>query len=594
MAVDSSALLAIPLGEPERRRFNERIEAAPHRLISTARVAAACPALLAWIALALIPAPTPAAEKQPAESGPPSPIRFRNVAASAGIGFVLDNSPTPNKYMIESVPGGVAAFDYNGDGLTDIYLTNGAAIPSFEKDDPKYFNRLYRNEGGMKFTDVTEEARVAGEGYSMGVAAADYDNDGDVDLFVAGLNRNTLFQNDGKGHFDDVTEGAGLESKVWSVAGGWFDYDSDGWLDLFVVNYLKWAPELDRFCGDRSSGLRIYCSPAYFDGLPNSLYRNRGDGTFEDVSKESGVGAHVGKGMSVAFADYDGDGFLDAFATNDTQPNFLFHNLGDGTFEETALLAGVAFNSDGKAISSMGVDFRDYDNDGRPDVNVTALTGQTFPLFRNRGKGNFQDASNASEVARLTVKRSGWSNAFADFNNDGWKDLFTANSHVNDQIEHFEPATYKQTNSILVNLGNGKFRDVSSEAGTDFQQPRAHRGAAFADFNQDGLLDAVVSSLGQPAELWENVSPGNNAWITIQLVGTKSNRGGIGARVLLGNQANHMTSAVGYASSSHRGVHFGLGKTENIDFVKIEWPSGTVQNLATVEANQVIEVREPD
>ena len=550
-------------------------------------------ALLAFVVLALIPRPATAADKS-AEAATPPPIRFRNVAQSAGINFVLDNSPTENKYMIESVPGGVAAFDYNGDGLTDIYFTNGAAIPSFEKNDPKYFNRLYRNEGNMKFSDVTGEAAVAGEGYSMGVAAADYDNDGDVDLFVAGLNQNTFFRNDAQGHFDDVTKQAGLESKVWSVAGGWFDYDNDGLLDLFVVNYLKWAPELDRFCGDRSSGRRIYCSPTYFEGLPNSLYRNRGDGTFEDVSEKSGIGAHTGKGMSVAFADYDQDGHLDAFVTNDTQPNFLFRNAGDGTFQELALLAGVAFNSDGKAISSMGVDFRDYDNDAQPDLNITALTGQTFPLFRNRGKGNFQDASNSSDVARLTVKRSGWSNAFADFNNDGWKDLFTANSHVNDQIEQFEPAAYKQPNSILVNLGNGKFRDVSSDAGPDFQHPRAHRGAAFADFNRDGKIDVVVSSLGGPAELWENVSPGDHAWITLKLVGTKSNRDGIGARVLVGNQANHMTSAVGYASSSHRGVHFGLGKTENIDVVKIEWPSGIVQNLAALEANQVIEVREPD
>ena len=557
-------------------------------------VRAASFALLAWATLALGPSPATAAEKKSAELAAPPPIRFRNVAESAGINFVLHNSPTENKYMIESVPGGVAAFDYNGDGLADIYFTNGAAIPSFEKNDPKYFNRLYRNEGGMKFTGVTEEARVAGEGYSMGVAAADYDNDGDVDLFVAGLNQNTLFRNDGKGHFDDATKDAGLESEVWSVAGGWFDYDNDGWLDLFVVNYLKWAPELDRFCGDRSSGRRIYCSPTYFDGLPNSLYRNRGDGTFEDVSEKSGIGALVGKGMSVAFADYDQDGHLDAFVTNDTQPNFLFHNAGDGTFEEMALLAGVAFNSDGKAISSMGVDFRDYDNDAQPDLNVTALTGQTFPLFRNRGKGNFQDASNSSGVARLTVKRSGWSNAFADFNNDGWKDLFTANSHVNDQIEHFEPTDYKQANSILVNLGNGKFRDVSADAGTDFQNPRAHRGAAFADFNRDGKIDVVVSSLGEPAELWENVSPGDNAWITLKLTGTKSNRDGIGARVLLGDQANHMTSAVGYASSSYDGVHFGAGKTATIETVTIEWPSGTVQKLAVVKANQVIEVREPE
>src|SRR5437867_1560948 len=312
-----------------------------------------------------------------------SPIRFREVANQAGLNFVLHNNPTPRKHMIETMPGGVAAFDYNSDGLTDIFFTNGAALPSLEKNAPQFSNRLYRNDGGMKFTDVTREAGVAGAGYSMGCAAADYDNDGHVDLFVAGVYRNILYRNLGNGRFEDVTEKAGIKSDKWSVAGGWFDYDNDGWLDLFVVNYAKWTPDYDRFCGDRERNIRVYCHPKYFEGLSNTLYRNRRDGTFEDVTEKAGIARHIGRGMSVAFADYDDDGFMDAFVTNDNLPNFLFHNRGDGTFEEVALQAGVALTNNGVAVASMGADFRDYDDDGRPDLNVPALAGETFTMFQN-------------------------------------------------------------------------------------------------------------------------------------------------------------------------------------------------------------------
>ena len=524
---------------------------------------------------------------------PAGQIRFREVARSAGLNFVLENHPTPQKHMIETMPGGIAAFDYNGDGLVDIYFTNGAAIPSLEKEAAKYFNRLYRNDGGLKFTDVTKEAGVAGAGYAMGASAADYDNDGKVDLFVAGVYRNILYHNLGNGKFEDVTKKAGIRSDLWSVAAGWFDYDNDGKLDLFVVNYAKWTPAFDRFCGDVGRNVRIYCHPKWFEGLPNTLYRNRGDGTFEDVTARAGLAPHIGRGMSVAFADYDRDGFLDAFVTNDNLPNFLFRNKGDGTLEEVALSAGVALLDHGKPVASMGADFRDYDNDGWPDISVTALNGETFPLFRNLGKGSFQDAGFSSRMAALSAPHSGWGNGFFDFNNDGWKDLFTANSHVNDRAELFEPAQYQQANSIFVNLGNGTFAEVSAEAGEDFRAARAHRGSAFADFDNDGKIDVVVSALGQPAELWHNVSPNAGNWLRLELVGTKSNRDGIGARVQVGNQTNEKTSSVGYASSSHQGVHFGLGKAGTAGRVEIRWPSGTVQVLENVKANQVVTVREP-
>ena len=518
----------------------------------------------------------------------PAPIRFRNVAVESGVHFVLENSPTPQKRLIETMSGGVAIFDYNGDGRPDIFFTNGAAVPSLEKVSPKYFNRLYRNDGGMKFTDVTAEAQVAGAGYSMGVAAADYDNDGNVDLFVAGVNRNFLYHNLGNGKFEDVTEKAGIRSGEWAVAAGWFDYDNDGKPDLFIVHYAKW-PSDDRYCGDASRGIRIYCHPKYFQGLPSTLYHNRGDGTFEDVSKTSGIGKYAGRGMSVAFADYDGDGFMDAFVTNDNMPNFLFHNRGNGTFEEVALSAGVALPDQGHPVASMGTDFRDYNNDGLPDIAVTALAGETFPLFRNMGKGGFLDAGYASKLAPLTIHHSGWGVGLFDFNNDGWKDLFTANSHVNDLVEQFEAAKYQEPNGVFLNTGNGVFRDVSAESGQT--SACAHRGSAFADLNGDGRIDVVVSCLGAPAEVWENASGAGN-WIEFKLVGVRSNRDGIGTRIRVGDQSNHMTSAVSYASSSYAPVHFGLGKVTEVPKVEIDWPSGTVQVLEKVKVNQVLTVRE--
>lgn len=522
------------------------------------------------------------------------PIRFNNVAQSAGLNFVVENNPTPEKHLIETMTGGVAAFDYNGDGLTDIFFANGAGLPPLRKESPKHWNRLFRNEGGMRFKDVTEEAGVAGEGYSMGAAAGDYNNDGHVDLFVAGVNRNILYRNLGNGRFEDVTEKAGIKSDKWAVAAGWFDYNNDGLLDLLVVNYAQWSINSNRFCGDASRHFRVYCHPMYFEGLTNTLYRNRGDGTFEDVSEKSGFSRHEGRGMSLAFADYDGDGLLDVFITNDNQPNFLFRNRGDGTFEEVGLAAGVALLNSGQPVSNMGADFRDYDNDGLPDIFVTDLNNETFPLFRNLGGGMFEDATSISRLAVLSAARAGWGNGLFDLNNDGWKDLFTANSHADDNVEQVAAAHYRQPNSVFANLGDGTFWDVSATAGGDFQAPRAHRGCAFADFDNDGKIDVVVSSLRDSAELWQNVSPAQNNWIILKLVGTKSNRDGIGARVRIGKQHNHMTSSVGYASSSHFGVHFGLGRAPKIDEVEIRWPSGIVQVLHDVIPNQRIEVREPE
>ena len=519
----------------------------------------------------------------------PAAIQLVDVAEKAGIHFVLQNCPTPQKYMIETMPGGVAVFDYNGDGRPDIYFTNGAAVPSLEKTSAKFYNRLYRNDGNMHFTDVTEQAGVAGRGYSMGVAAGDFDNDGHPDLFVAGVNRNILYRNRGDGTFEDVTAKAGIESGKWAVAAGWFDYDNDGRLDLMVIHYSS-TPLEDRFCGDRAKGVRVYCHPKYFDPLPATLYHNRGDGTFEDVSNKSGIANYAGRGMSVAFADYDGDGRMDAFVTNDNMPNFLFHNLGNGKFEEVGLTAGVALTDRGKPVSSMGADFRDYDNDGRPDISVTALAGETFPLFRNTGGGMFSDATYATRMGALTTEHSGWGNGFVDLNNDGWKDLFTANSHV-DRVDEIASQPYRQPNTVLVNE-RGRFADGASQSLA--ASVKAHRGAAFGDFDGDGRVDIVVSALEEPAELWRNTTPNIGSWIAFRLIGSESNRDGIGARIRVGNQWNEMSSAVSYASSSLGPVHFGLGASESAGDVEVHWPSGRVQRVKIQGVNRVVTVTEPN
>ena len=526
------------------------------------------------------------------ESG--STVRLTNVAEAAGLRFVYQHSPTPEKYFVESVPGGVAVFDYNGDGRPDIFFTNGAKTPSLEKSAPIYSNRLYRNDGDMRFTDVTNAAGLSGAGYAIGAAAGDFDSDGHVDLFVAGLRSTQLYRNRGDGRFEDITKSSGIASGEFAVGGGWFDYDNDGRLDLLVLNYVQWSPDNNPFCGDEARRIRIYCHPRMFQGLPNRLYRNRGDRTFEDVSARAGLQAHAGKGMSASFADFDHDGRLDIFVANDAVPNFLFRNNGDGTFTETALLAGVSVPDTGRPTSSMGVDAQDYDNDGWEDIQFTALTGETFPLFHNdsaRNRGTFVEATQPSGLAALTVKSSGWCSVVADFDNDGWKDVFTANSHVNDRIGDFEALEFRQPNSLFLNDGQGKFRDVTKAAGLATASA-AHRGCGVADFNADGRLDVVVLSLGTPAELWRNDSAPGSRWLIVRLVGTKSNRDGIGARVMVGSQVRTMTTAIGYASSSHAGLHFGLASAPGPVRVEVQWPSGSRQTIENVEVNRVLEIVE--
>lgn len=521
------------------------------------------------------------------------PIRFEDTSSRSGVDFVLNNCPTERKYLAETMPGGIAAFDFNNDGRIDVFFANGADLPSLLKTGPQYSNRFYRNDGGGRFTDVTTETGLAGSGYSIGAAAADFDNDGFVDLFVAGPGGCHLYRNIEGRHFEEVTQKAGIHCGAWPIAAGWLDYDRDGLLDLFIVNYVEWSPAASPVCRDSSGRFVVYCNPTQFQPTSNNLYRNIGGGRFQDVSKMSGIAASPGKGMSIAVGDYDHDGYPDIFVPNDTVPNSLFHNLRNGRFEETALNAGVALPETGKPVSSMGAAFDDYNNDGLSDLAITALAGQTFPLFRNMGKGQFEDVTYASRIGPLSKHLSGWGIALADFNNDGWKDMFTANSHVTDNIELFSGDQYKQANSIFVNRGDGTFADASALSGPAFQTRRAHRGLVVADFDGDGKLDAIVTALGERVEFWRNVSPEQNHWIELRLIGAHSNRDGIGAVVHLGNQWNYRTSTFGYASSVLAPVHFGVGAQTIIPRLQITWPSGIVQQLHDVKTDRCVEIREP-
>ncbi len=532
---------------------------------------------------------------------PPAPVSFLDLARRAGVEFVLRNSATPEKHQIETMVSGVAVFDYNNDSRPDIYFVNGALQPRLLKTDSSFYNRLYRNEGDWKFSDVTLPAGLQGEGFATGVATGDYDNDRFVDLFVAGVNRDILYRNRGDGTFEDATAKAGLRPrgrKPWAISAGFFDFDHDGDLDLFVTNYVIWEPDKEPFCGDPFRSYRTYCHPRHYQGLPNTLYRNNGDGTFTDVSEASGISAHTGKGMSTVFADYDHDGLSDVLVTNDTTPNFLFHNEGNGRFREVALTAGVALNADGRAVSSMGADFRDFDNDGLPDLFIAALTNETFPLFRNLGKGQFLDVTYPSGLGRLSLPHSGWSNGIFDLNNDGLKDLFVACGDVNDNTELFSSRKSRQRNLVLLNTGDGKFIDGSAQAGADFQQTGLHRGAAFGDFDLDGRVDVVVSRIGERAELFRNTSSGVGHWIALRLTGRRSNRDAIGARIHLVSssgreQWNHVTTSTGYACASDKTVFFGLGGDPSVRLLEITWPRGAVQKLENVAGDRYLDLGEP-
>ncbi|MGI9071692.1 MAG: CRTAC1 family protein [Bryobacteraceae bacterium] len=530
-----------------------------------------------------------------------TPGKFTDITQRCGVHFVHKASPTTRKYLPETMGSGVALFDYDNDGLLDLYFVNGARIDDPtppgtipKKDGPQYWNRLYHQKKDGTFEDVTEHAGVAGAEYGMGVAAGDYDNDGFEDLYVTAYGHNTLYHNNGNGTFIDVTAQAGVGGSGWSTSAAWVDYDNDGKLDLIVARYLTWDFS-DVWCGERQQGYRAYCHPDLFKPITLLLYHNEDGKHFREVSRQAGL-TTPGKGLGVAIADYNHDGYPDIFVANDSMPEFLFHNKRNGTFEEVGLQSEVAVDADGRTYAGMGVDFTDYNNDGWPDLIVTNLANEKYATYTNSHDGSFTYSTYTNGMAGITLLHAGWGVRFLDYDNDGWKDLFIAQGHVLDTVNISTPGLhYKEPPALIRNTGHG-FADVSKASGEIFSQKWAARGLALGDIDNDGKQDVVVTTTNGPAYILRNETQTTNHWLTLKLVGSKSNRDGIGAAIKLttrqGIQYQTVTTGGSYCSSSDVRPHFGLGTETHAKDIEIRWPSSIVQHLANVTADQIIIVKE--
>ena len=542
--------------------------------------------------------------QQPAKSteGPQPRPAFMDVTSALGVDFQYMASHTPRHYLPQTMGAGVALFDYDNDGRLDLFLVNGAPIKDpatkgtiLQKTGPNYWNRLYHQKRDGTFEDVTERAGLQGAGYGMGVAVGDYDNDGYEDLYVTAYGGNKLYHNNRDGTFTDVTDKAGVGGSGWSTSAMWVDLDGDGLLDLVVLRYVQWDFD-DIWCGEHKEGYRSYCHPDYFQPISPLVYHNNGQGRFTEVSQKIGL-SKPGKGLGLALADYDRDGHVDIFVANDSMLEFLYHNKGNGTFEEVGLAAGIAADGDGRTYAGMGVDFADYNNDGLPDLVITDLANQMYALYRNNGDGTFTYASFESGLGRMTQFHSGWGVRFIDYDNDGWKDLLIAQGHDLDTVElNYPNLHYREPLLLARNTGKG-FVDQSPDSGSVFHEPWLGRGMAIGDIDNDGRLDAVVTTNDGPVHILHNETPTSNHWLTLNLIGHKSNRDAIGAEVKLvtekGQQFATATTASSYLSSGDKRVHFGLGVETAAKTVEIRWPSGIVQMLKDVRGDHILQVDEP-
>ena len=522
------------------------------------------------------------------------PLQFTSVTKEAGIHFTHHDGGSGLLYFIEPLGGGAAFLDYNNDGLQDIYFVNGADLPPFPKvqsngiEPPR--NALYRNNGDGTFTDVAMTAGVADTGYGMGCAVGDYDNDGFSDLYVTNFGANVFFRNNGDGTFTDVTTETGTGDTRWGTSCAFVDYDNDSFLDLYVTNYVKYDIESDQVCMNK--GVRVYCDPRLYEGELDILYHNNGDGTFTDVTEIAGFFGATGRGLALAWGDYDDDGDMDVYIANDADQNFLYRNNGDGTFTDVSLIAGVGFSEDGEAENGMGADFGDYDNDGRLDLVITNFQDQTNTLYHNEGGGLFSDVSYASKIGTISLPYLAWGVSFCDYDNDGFQDLFIANGHLDENVQVFNPTGfYQQPNLLFRNNGDGTFDEVGVDLGSGMGLEKVSRGFAYSDYDNDGDLDLLVTNLKGAPDLLENRG-GQNTWLTLKLIGTHSNRDAIGARVKVttGNltQIREVRSGSSYLSQNDMRLHFGLGKYRRVDRVEIRWPSGLQEQLEGVETNQIL------